>query len=887
MLIHEPYKIKSVRNIPFTTFNERKRVLLENFFNVVLIPVEKVTFDMITQGTSAMSQEQVAALFIGDEAYAGAVNFYNLEKTVREVFGLMYTCPTHNRYGNVKLLTSIFVKNGKEVYSNVLFPKEIVEYYKGEFFLLNSILQDDYVKIDSSILESILNKKDKIAYIYIDLRADNGIPIDFNSLVEFSRVANEANINLVLDTSHIVLYSNFLKHKYSEFKHKKIREILKDITKLAKTVSFDAGQDARCNGGGFLATNDQKHHELHQNEVVIYEGLHTYGGMAGRTMEVIAVGLRDMINDDDAIWYNQQVDLLSNILKENEVPHHKGIDGVYIHADKFLEHIKENHVHTLAASLYLKAGIRAGLWGKITESNLLPIQLPRRALLNTQIAQIAEAIVQLYRERKFIPPLRPLSTPLYHNEAKFDWSIPVLTPYEFDCEPYIIHSIERIAMKSYEERKKAMEEAGYNTFLLKMEDVTIDLLTDSGTAAMSVEQWKAYLGARETPNISDAYLELVKTAQKIYGYKYIILTHQGRAAEHIMSQMFIKPGDYVPGNMYFTTTKQHQEMAGGIFVDVIIDEAHDPESTYEWKGNIDLKKLEAIYEKAKSEGRRVAYISFEFNVNLAGGQPVSMDNLKEVYEFCKPRGIPVFFDATRCAENAIFIKERDPRYKDATIEDIILEMFSYGDGATISAKKDMLTNLSGALLFKDNEEWYKEALRMVQIFEGSHSSGGTLAGDIATHAQGIKEMVDERYIRSRVRQVRYLAQLLIDAGIPIVLPPGGHAVFIDAKKFLPHIDQDQFPAQTLAAHLFIETGVRAMERGNVSKGRDPVTGKNYRPKLELVRLTIPRRVYSLDHLKAVADGIIRLYQKRETIRGLEFTYEPKALRFFQARFRLV
>ncbi|MCX7943058.1 MAG: tryptophanase [Deltaproteobacteria bacterium] len=465
--------------------------------------------------------------------------------------------------------------------------------------------------------------------------------------------------------------------------------------------------------------------------------------------------------------------------------------------------------------------------------------------------------------------------------------MPVLKPFEFDCEPYTIHAIEKVAMKTVEERKKAMEEAGYNTFLLRMEDVTIDLLTDSGTAAMSVEQWKSYLGAIETPNTSDAYVDLVKTAQKVYGYKYIILTHQGRAAEHIMSQMFIKPGDYVPGNMYFTTTKQHQEMAGGIFVDVIVDEAHDTDSTFEWKGNVDIKKLADLYEKARSEGRRLAYISFEFNVNLAGGQPVSMDNMKEVYEFCKPRGIPVFFDATRCAENAIFIKQRDPRYKDASIEDILLEMFSYGDGATISAKKDMLTNLSGALIFRDNEEWYKEALRMLQIFEGSYSSGGTSAGDIATHAQGIREMVDERYLRARVEQARYLGQLLIEAGIPIVMPPGGHAVFIDAKKFLPHLDQDQFPAQTLAAHIFIETGVRAMERGNVSKGRDPITGKNYRPKLELVRLTIPRRVYSLDHMKAVADGIIRLYKKRDTIRGLEFTYEPKALRFFQSRFKLI
>ncbi len=887
MLTHEPYKFKSVRNIPFTSFDERKRILREHKYNVTLIPADKVTFDMTTQGTSAMSQEQVAALFVGDEAYAGAVNFYNLERAVRDVFGLKNVCPTHNRYGNIKLITSILVKNGKIVGSNIRFPKEIVEYYKGEFVHLSSKIEDGFSVIDISQIRKLSGAKDKTAYIFIDLRSDEGIPLSMGNLQEISKIVMSSGIPLILDGSHIVLWANSIKMSDKRYSSKKISEIIKETAGLATTLAFDAGQDATSNVGGFLATNDPKYHEAHQNEVVIYEGLHTYGGMAGRTMEVVAVGLRDMIDDNNVLWYSQQVEMLSQILSDNGVFHHKGLDGVYLYSDKFLRHLTENRLFTLAAALYLKAGIRASLGGRVYNDELLPVQIPRRALLNTQIREIAKAIVELYKEALGIPALMLINKPLYHNEAVFDWLVPIISPFEFTSEPYIVHAIERIAMKATEERKKAVEEAGYNTFLLRMEDVTIDLLTDSGTAAMSVEQWKKYLGAKETPNTSDAYIDLVKTAQRIYGYKHIILTHQGRAAEHIMSQMFIKPGDYVPGNMYFTTTKQHQEMAGGIFVDVIVDEANDTTSDFQWKGNVDLKKLEDIYEKSKREGKRLAYISFEFNVNLAGGQPVSMDNMKEVYEFCKPRGIPVFFDATRCAENAIFIKQRDPRYRNTSIEDILLEMFSYGDGATISAKKDMLTNLSGALLFRDNEEWYKEALRMLQIFEGSHSSGGTSAGDMATHAQGMREMVNERYLRARVEQARYLGQLLVEAGIPIVLPPGGHAVFLDAKKFLPHLDQDQFPSQTLAAHLFIETGVRSMERGNVSKGRDPKTGKNYRPKLELVRLTIPRRVYSLDHMKAVAEGIIRLYKKRDTIRGLEFTYEPKALRFFQSRFKLI
>ncbi|MFC1725121.1 tryptophanase [candidate division KSB1 bacterium] len=456
--------------------------------------------------------------------------------------------------------------------------------------------------------------------------------------------------------------------------------------------------------------------------------------------------------------------------------------------------------------------------------------------------------------------------------------------FEYTSEPFATHSVEYVGMKSKVEREKAVKEAGYNTFLLMSEDVTIDFLTDSGTSAMSVDQWLAYLEAQESPATPDAYYEIIETAQEIYGHEYIILTHQGRAAEHIMSQIFIKKGDYVPGNMYFTTTKLHQELAGGTFVDVIVDEAHDTSSDFQWKGNIDLKKLKDLYVKAKEEKKKIAYISFEFNVNMAGGQPVSMKNIKEVYAFCSPKGIPVFFDATRCAENARFIQMKDPDYTDVPVSDILLEMFSYGDGSTISSKKDMLTNLSGMLTFRDNPEWYEEAVRMLQLFEGPYRSGGTSAGDMAAHAEGLYEMVDDAYIESRVAQTEYLGKLLKDAGVPIVLPPGGHAIFLDARAFLQHIDQDNYPAQMLAAQIFIETGVRAMERGNVSKGRDPKTGKNYRPALELVRLTIPRRVYTNDHIKSVADGIIRLYKDRDKIKGLKFVYEPEKLRFFQGRF---
>ena len=452
------------------------------------------------------------------------------------------------------------------------------------------------------------------------------------------------------------------------------------------------------------------------------------------------------------------------------------------------------------------------------------------------------------------------------------------------AEPWKIKVVEPIRMTTRAERERHIREAGYNTFLIRSEDVYIDLLTDSGTSAMSDRQWAGMMLGDEAYAGSRNYYHLEASVRDIYGYQELIPTHQGRGAEHLLSKLMIKPGDHVPGNMYFTTTRLHQELAGGTFHDVIIDEAHDPASVHPFKGNVDLDKLDALVRAVGAE--RIPYICVAVTVNLAGGQPVSMANLKAVSEYCHARGIKVMLDATRAVENAWFIQQREPGMRDRTVAEIVHMLCDLTDGATMSGKKDSLVNIGGWLGLRDPALAAK-AQNLVVIYEGLHTYGGLAGRDLEAMAIGIRESVEEDYIRSRIGQVYYLGERLQEAGVPIVQPIGGHAVFLDAAAMLPHIPRDQFPAQALAAALYVEGGVRAMERGAVSAGRDPATGENRYPKLELVRLTIPRRVYTQAHMDVVTESVIALYEERDRVHGLQFTYEPEYLRFFQARFEPV
>ncbi|MCG3224637.1 MAG: tyrosine phenol-lyase [Candidatus Heimdallarchaeota archaeon] len=451
-------------------------------------------------------------------------------------------------------------------------------------------------------------------------------------------------------------------------------------------------------------------------------------------------------------------------------------------------------------------------------------------------------------------------------------------------EPFKIKVIEPVTIPSEQRRKEAIREAGFNTFLLLSEDVYIDLLTDSGTSAMSDNQWAGMMLGDEAYAGSKNFYHLEQAVQDVLGFKYTVPTHQGRGAEHLIYQHLVKPGQIVPRNMYFTTSKLHVEIPGGKMVDTIIDEGHDPENLHPFKGNMDLNKLQEYVDDYGPE--KIACVNVEMNVNMAGGQPVSMENLRKLREFCNEYHLKIIYDATRSSENAYFIREREKGYENTPIIDILREMMSYSDGCIHSSKKDCLVNIGGFLATND-KEIFEGTRNLVVVYEGLHTYGGMAGRDMEALARGLREGTEYEYLKYRINQVRYLGELLMKGNVPIVKPVGGHAVFLNALEFLPHLEREQWIAQTLTGAIYESSAVRSMERGAVSKGRDKETGENIFPPLELVRLTIPRRVYTNTHMEYTANSIINLYEKRDTIPGLKMVYEPQYLRFFQSKFEQV
>ena len=449
----------------------------------------------------------------------------------------------------------------------------------------------------------------------------------------------------------------------------------------------------------------------------------------------------------------------------------------------------------------------------------------------------------------------------------------------FPAEPFRIKVVEPLRRVSQEERERLIREAGLNIFAVPADSIYVDLLTDSGTSAMSDQQWAGLMVGDESYAGSRSFFHFERTVRDLFGFRHVIPTHQGRVAENLLFSTILKAGDVVPNNIHFDTTRANVQHQGAEAADLVIDEGLDPSSAHPFKGNLDPAKLDRLLTEKRE---RIPLVMLTVTNNSGGGQPVSMANVRAVREVCTRHQVPLIFDACRFAENCFFIQQRESGFANRSVEEIAKELFSYGDGCTMSAKKDGLVNIGGFLALND-DDWSRRITNLLILIEGFPTYGGLAGRDLEAIARGLREVLNEDYLAYRIAQVAHLGELLVNAGVPIVTPVGGHAVYIDAKRFMPEIPQSQFPGQALVVALYRDYGIRGVEVGSLMFAQPDAGGGMTYPQLELVRLAVPRRVYTTEHMRYVAESVIELHRDRSRLKGLRLTYEAPVLRHFTAR----
>ncbi|HEY9856324.1 MAG TPA: tryptophanase [Stenomitos sp.] len=898
---YPPYRNKVIRTLRLPSPDERMERLREAGYNVARLPSEAVYLDLLTDsGQAALSDRQWAAMMRGDEAYAGSRSFQALEHAIMDCFGMPFTIPAHQGRGAENLLAHHLLDSSRVVLANALSTttRRIIAHAGATLVDLGhpeawcfKVPAPFKGNLDLNRLDEALVRDGALRPAVVWLSATSepigGQPISLENLRAVSEWARERGIPVVLDASR--LHEDAYFHlQETGCEGNDVRAIAREMASWADYLYLSGKKLGLATIGGLIATHDHAAFERLRNWCVIFEGMPFYGGMAGRDMEALSVGLHEAFSEPALSARAAQLNRLATRLRAECVPlvEPTGGHAVYLDLERFPA-LGTYRGATLTAALYALSGVRGAVM-RVTdtsgrETELVRLALPARAFETDQIDWIAEAVAQLWRQRDRLIPLEgsgvadlPPGSPLFTSSG---W--PELEPLDrvpiLPLVPYRAKVVEEDPVATQAQRQAALAAAGYNMYLLSADAVAIDLFTDSGTNAMSDAAWAEMWRADEAYRGSDAYEHFAAAITAAYGYPHVLPAHQGRGAEALLAEALITPERRVViGNQSFITTLGHIQRCGGTFVDVTVEAAFQLDDPTPFKGDVDLDRLEAAIRQHGPE--HVAYLNMAVTVNSSGGQPVRLENLRAVRAIAESYGLPVYLDATRAVENAWFIRNQEPGFADRTIAELLREQCACADGVTVSGKKDLLVNIGGFLATRERGV-FSRAWSVSERIEGFPPSGGLAHRDLLAMAQGTREMLDEAYVSHRIAQVQTLGKRLLRAGLPLVRPIGGHGVFLDAETFLPHLDRDGHPGHALAAALYLEASVRGM------MVKSPFVRGATRRGVELLRLTIPRRVYGSGHLDVVADALIALYHKADLIPGLEVAHEPKAMRATLSQFR--